>query len=187
MSGEAPEDASSGRGERRARPGRPHRDAQVVARRLGVAGWPARPGGAAGRAERDPCAGGWSRCVTLACGSRRSRSTGGRPHHGRPTSPRPPTSGLDGAARRRCPPLEFRRLCSPERQLVFDANDFDETLRGPWEWDLKRLAASFTIAGQHLGFSSRTADGRHPRSVGPTAPRWHSSPIEGSWRSGTTT
>ncbi|MEZ5170709.1 MAG: DUF2252 domain-containing protein [Acidimicrobiia bacterium] len=49
----------------------------------------------------------------------------------------------------------FGAYASPERQLVFDANDFDETLRGPWEWDLKRLAASFTIAGQHLGFSRK--------------------------------
>jgi len=47
----------------------------------------------------------------------------------------------------------FGGYASPERQLVFDANDFDETLRGPWEWDLKRLATSFMIAGQHLGFS----------------------------------
>jgi uncharacterized protein (DUF2252 family) len=42
---------------------------------------------------------------------------------------------------------------SPERQLVFDCNDFDETLPGPWEWDLKRLAASVVIAGRQLGFS----------------------------------
>jgi uncharacterized protein (DUF2252 family) len=41
---------------------------------------------------------------------------------------------------------------SPERQLVFDLNDFDETLPGPWEWDVKRLAASFEIAGRDLGF-----------------------------------
>jgi uncharacterized protein (DUF2252 family) len=38
---------------------------------------------------------------------------------------------------------------SPERDLVFDLNDFDETLPGPWEWDVKRLAASFTIAARH--------------------------------------
>jgi uncharacterized protein (DUF2252 family) len=37
---------------------------------------------------------------------------------------------------------------SPERQLLFDLNDFDETLRGPWEWDLKRLVTSFEIAGR---------------------------------------
>jgi uncharacterized protein (DUF2252 family) len=43
----------------------------------------------------------------------------------------------------------FGLFASPERKLVFDVNDFDETLEGPWEWDLKRLAASFTIAARH--------------------------------------
>jgi uncharacterized protein (DUF2252 family) len=42
---------------------------------------------------------------------------------------------------------------SPERQLMFDINDFDETLPGPWEWDVKRLAASFEIAGRDRGFA----------------------------------
>ncbi|MFB9308146.1 uncharacterized protein (DUF2252 family) [Agromyces hippuratus] len=42
---------------------------------------------------------------------------------------------------------------SPERKLVFDINDFDETLPGPWEWDLKRLAASFEIGCRSRGFS----------------------------------
>jgi uncharacterized protein (DUF2252 family) len=42
---------------------------------------------------------------------------------------------------------------SPERQLMFDINDFDETLPGPWEWDVKRLAASFEVAGRDRGFS----------------------------------
>ena len=42
---------------------------------------------------------------------------------------------------------------SPERKLIFDINDFDETLPGPWEWDVKRLAASFEVAGRELGFS----------------------------------
>ena len=41
---------------------------------------------------------------------------------------------------------------SPERSLVFDLNDFDETLPGPWEWDVKRLAASFSIAARHNGY-----------------------------------
>ena len=40
---------------------------------------------------------------------------------------------------------------SPERQLVFDCNDFDETNPGPWEWDVKRLAASIVVAGRHRG------------------------------------
>ncbi len=47
----------------------------------------------------------------------------------------------------------FGLFASPERALVFDANDFDETLPGPWEWDVKRLAASTTIAAQANGFS----------------------------------
>jgi uncharacterized protein (DUF2252 family) len=46
----------------------------------------------------------------------------------------------------------FGAYASPERQLVFDQNDFDETLPGPWEWDLKRLATSFVVAGQFHGF-----------------------------------
>ena len=41
----------------------------------------------------------------------------------------------------------FGGFASPERTLVFDLNDFDETLPGPFEWDVKRLAASFEIAG----------------------------------------
>lgn len=40
----------------------------------------------------------------------------------------------------------------PERELAFDFNDFDETLPGPWEWDLKRLATSFAITARHNGF-----------------------------------
>jgi Uncharacterized protein conserved in bacteria (DUF2252) len=47
----------------------------------------------------------------------------------------------------------FGLFASPERTLVFDANDFDETLPAPWEWDVKRLAASFVIAGRGNGFS----------------------------------
>ena len=44
--------------------------------------------------------------------------------------------------------LNFGLFASPERTLVFDANDFDETLPGPWEWDVKRLAASIVVAGR---------------------------------------
>jgi uncharacterized protein (DUF2252 family) len=48
----------------------------------------------------------------------------------------------------------FGLFASPERTLVFDANDFDETLPGPWEWDVKRLAASIVIAGRANGFTA---------------------------------
>ena len=44
---------------------------------------------------------------------------------------------------------------SPERNLIFDMNDFDETAPGPWEWDLKRLAASFSIGGRETDFSDK--------------------------------
>ncbi|KRF41201.1 hypothetical protein ASG96_10610 [Terrabacter sp. Soil810] len=47
----------------------------------------------------------------------------------------------------------FGVFASPERRLLFDMNDFDETLPGPWEWDVKRLAASFEIAGRDRGFA----------------------------------
>ena len=46
----------------------------------------------------------------------------------------------------------FGGFASPERDLVFDLNDFDETLRGPWERDVKRLAASVAVAGRDNGF-----------------------------------
>ena len=44
---------------------------------------------------------------------------------------------------------------SPERKLVFDVNDFDETLPAPWEWDVKRLAASLEVAARENGFSDK--------------------------------
>ena len=47
----------------------------------------------------------------------------------------------------------FGLFGSPERRMLFDINDFDETLPGPWEWDVKRLAASFEIMGRDRGFS----------------------------------
>jgi uncharacterized protein (DUF2252 family) len=47
----------------------------------------------------------------------------------------------------------FGLFGTPERQLIFDINDFDETPPGPWEWDVKRLAASFEIMGRDRGFS----------------------------------
>ncbi|MFD9463280.1 DUF2252 domain-containing protein [Streptomyces sp. NPDC060027] len=51
--------------------------------------------------------------------------------------------------------LNFRLLASPERRMMFDINDFDETLPGPWEWDVKRLSTSFVIAGRANGFSTK--------------------------------
>jgi uncharacterized protein (DUF2252 family) len=49
--------------------------------------------------------------------------------------------------------LNFGGFAAPDRSLVFDLNDFDETLPGPWEWDVKRLAASVAVAGRDRGFA----------------------------------
>ena len=59
----------------------------------------------------------------------------------------------------------FGGFATPERRVIFDINDFDETLPGPWEWDLKRLVASIVLAGRHIGLSE--TDGA--RAVAATA------------------
>ncbi len=53
--------------------------------------------------------------------------------------------------------LNFGGFGTPERRLIFDVNDFDETLPGPWEWDLQRLAASFAVAARDNDFDDVTA------------------------------
>jgi uncharacterized protein (DUF2252 family) len=59
-----------------------------------------------------------------------------------------PSTGLRVQACGDCHLLNFGLFATPERNLVFDINDFDETLPAPWEWDIKRLAVSFLIAGR---------------------------------------
>ncbi|MFO1306045.1 MAG: DUF2252 domain-containing protein [Burkholderiales bacterium] len=53
--------------------------------------------------------------------------------------------------------MNFGGFATPERNIIFDINDFDETLPGPWEWDLKRLAASIVVAAQHVRLSESEA------------------------------
>ena len=65
-----------------------------------------------------------------------------------------PNSGITVQASGDAHLVNFGLYASPERTLVFDANDFDETLPGPWEWDVKRLAASVVIAGRANGFTA---------------------------------
>ena len=60
--------------------------------------------------------------------------------------------GCSCAGMRTC---QFGAFASPERRLVFDVNDFDETLPGPFEWDVKRLAASLAVAGRDNGFPAK--------------------------------
>ncbi len=56
-----------------------------------------------------------------------------------------------------CHLLNFGFFATPERREIFDINDFDETLPGPWEWDVKRLAASFVLASRNNNFSDSVA------------------------------
>jgi uncharacterized protein (DUF2252 family) len=66
-----------------------------------------------------------------------------------------PVSGLDVQLCGDAHLANFGMFASPERSLLFDINDFDETCPGPWEWDLKRLAASLVVAGRENDFSDR--------------------------------
>jgi uncharacterized protein (DUF2252 family) len=66
-----------------------------------------------------------------------------------------PVSGLPVQACGDAHLSNFGLFGTPERRLVFDVNDFDETLPGPWEWDVKRLAASLEVAGRDNGYREK--------------------------------
>jgi uncharacterized protein (DUF2252 family) len=72
-----------------------------------------------------------------------------------------PHSGLEAQLCGDAHLSNFGLFAAPERTMVFDVNDFDETLPGPFEWDVKRLAASFAVAGRERGFS----DGERRRTT----------------------
>ena len=64
-----------------------------------------------------------------------------------------PSTGIRVQACGDCHLLNFGGFATPERNIVFDINDFDETLPAPWEWDVKRLVASFVLAARSNGLS----------------------------------
>jgi uncharacterized protein (DUF2252 family) len=70
---------------------------------------------------------------------------------------RTPSSGIYVQACGDCHLLNFGAYATPERKLVFDINDFDETLPAPWEWDIKRLATSFVVAAEDNQLSKASA------------------------------
>jgi uncharacterized protein (DUF2252 family) len=76
-----------------------------------------------------------------------------------------PVTGLRVQAGGDCHLANFGGFATPERHLVFDVNDFDETLPAPWEWDLKRLAASVVVAGRHAGLGDKAAAGSAQAAV----------------------
>lgn len=84
-----------------------------------------------------------------------------------------PTTGLEVVMCGDAHLSNFGVFATPERKLVFDINDFDETYPGPWEWDLKRLAASAVVAGRENGFSEKTC-----RRMARTAVRNYSRAME---------
>ena len=66
-----------------------------------------------------------------------------------------PTTGIEVQACGDCHLLNFGGFATPERHLIFDLNDFDETLRAPWEWDVKRLVTSVFVSGKDMRFSDQ--------------------------------
>ena len=114
------------------------------------------------RSRRRPGCLSWCRSAGAGCWCPRSPTTGARPC-------RWPAIWLGrrypGLAVQACGDAHlsnFGIFGSPERRLVFDVNDFDETLPGPWEWDVKRLAASLEVAGRDNGFTHQAAPGHRP-------------------------
>ncbi|WP_256358693.1 DUF2252 domain-containing protein [Pseudomonas sp. PDM27] len=69
-----------------------------------------------------------------------------------------PTTGIEVQACGDCHLLNFGLFATPERNLIFDINDFDETLPAPWEWDVKRLAISFVVASRDNRHSDKAAE-----------------------------
>jgi uncharacterized protein (DUF2252 family) len=95
-----------------------------------------------------------------------------------------PSSGLTVQACGDAHLSNFGIFGSPERHLFFDVNDFDETAVGPWEWDLKRLAASLEVAGRENGFTKRERTGivrRAVRSYRETMREFAGMPMLGVW------
>ncbi len=66
-----------------------------------------------------------------------------------------PSTGYRVQACGDCHLLNFGAFATPERRIIFDINDFDETFPAPWEWDLKRLAASLVVASRANGHRPR--------------------------------
>ncbi len=76
-----------------------------------------------------------------------------------------PNTGIRVQACGDCHLLNFGLFATPERNLIFDINDFDETLLAPWEWDVKRLAISFAVAAADNRLSEKDAHATAVKSV----------------------
>lgn len=97
---------------------------------------------------------------------------------------RTPSTGVHVQACGDCHALNFGGFATPERRVVFDINDFDETAPAPWEWDVKRLAASFVLAGRYRQFSlddTRECAWRAARSYRKRMARYAEMPLLEAW------
>ncbi len=95
-----------------------------------------------------------------------------------------PVSGLNVVICGDCHLLNFGGFATAERKLIFDINDFDETSIAPWEWDVKRLAASFVIAGRSNGFDAldcREAAWQAAQSYRQSIAQYASMPVLQAW------
>ena len=97
---------------------------------------------------------------TAACWCRRSRSTAAPPYLMAADLAGSPRTGLHVQLCGDAHLSNFGVFAAPDRRLVFSLNDFDETLPGPFEWDVKRLVASFAVAGRDRGFDARSSGRR---------------------------
>jgi uncharacterized protein (DUF2252 family) len=97
---------------------------------------------------------------------------------------RMPRSGVQLQACGDCHAVNFGGFATPERRVVFDINDFDETSIAPWEWDVRRLAASFVLAGRYRNFSredARECAWRAARAYRKRMARYAEMPILEAW------
>ena len=97
---------------------------------------------------------------------------------------RTPSTGIHVQACGDCHAVNFGGFATPERRIVFDINDFDETFPAPWEWDVKRLAASFVLLGRYRGFSPddiRECAWRAARAYRKRMARYAQMPILDAW------
>ena len=98
-----------------------------------------------------------------------------------------PVSGLRVQAIGDAHISNFGVFASPGRRLIFDVNDFDETLPGPWEWDVKRLVASAAVAARGNGAAKAAAEAAARRAAAAYRQSMCASPRTGRSKSGTRT
>ncbi len=97
---------------------------------------------------------------------------------------RTPRSGVQVQACGDCHAVNFGGFATPEQQVVFDINDFDETSPAPWEWDVKRLVASFVLLGRYRNFSrddTRECAWRAARAYRKRMARYAEMPVLEAW------